>query len=87
MAVFRRRPPLACQQVVELVTDYLEEALSARDRRRFEAHLRRCPHCTEYIDQMRTVVRMTGSLTPEDLSPEVQDEFLAVFHRWNSGDR
>jgi anti-sigma factor RsiW len=85
--MFRRRPPLACQQVVELVTDYLEDTLSARDRRRFEAHMRRCPHCTEYIEQMRTIVRMTGSLTPEDLSPEVQDEFLALFHRWKSASK
>ena len=84
--MFLRRPPLACQQVVELVTDYLEDALSARDRRRFDAHLRRCPHCTEYLDQMRTIIRLTGSLTPEDLSPKVQDELLSVFHRWKSGD-
>jgi anti-sigma factor RsiW len=82
--VFRRRPPLVCQQVVELVTAYLEDALSARDRRRFEAHLRRCPHCTEYIDQMRTVIRLSGRLSPEDLSPQVQDEFLALFQRWKS---
>lgn len=79
-----RRPPLVCQQIVELVTDYLEDALSARDRRRFEAHLRTCPHCTEYIDQMRTVIRLSGRLSPEDLSPQVQDEFLALFRRWKS---
>jgi anti-sigma factor RsiW len=84
--VLRRRPALACQQVVELVTDYLEDALPAQDRRRFEAHLRRCAHCTEYLDQMRTIVRLTGKLTPEDLSPEVQDEFLSVFHRWKSNE-
>ena len=83
--MFRRRPSLSCQKVVELVTDYLEDELSARDRRRFEAHLRRCPHCTEYLDQMRTIIRLTGSLTPEDLSPKVQDEFLTLFHRWNAG--
>lgn len=82
--MFLRRPSLACQQVVELVTDYLDDALSVRDRRRFEAHLRRCPHCTEYLDQMRTIIRMTGSLTPEDLPSPVQDEFLALFHRWKS---
>jgi anti-sigma factor RsiW len=82
-----RRPPLACQQVVELVTDYLDDALSARDRRRFEAHLRRCPHCTEYLEQMRSIIRLTGNLTPEDLSPKVQDELLSVFHRWKSGDQ
>ena len=84
--MFRRRPPLVCQQVVELVTDYLEDVLSAPDRHRFEAHLRRCPHCTEYIDQMRTVIRLSGSLTPEDLSPQVRDEFLALFYEWKSAD-
>lgn len=83
--MIRRRSPLACQQVVELVSTYLEDALSARDRRQFEAHLRRCPHCTEYLDQMRTIIRLTGSLAPEDLSPEIQDEFVALFHQWNSG--
>jgi anti-sigma factor RsiW len=82
--VFRHRHPLVCQQVVELVTNYLEDALSAPDRRRFEAHLRRCPHCTEYIDQMRTVIRLTGSLSPDDMSAQVQDEFLALFHQWKS---
>jgi anti-sigma factor RsiW len=82
--VFRRRPRLVCQQVVELVTDYLEDALPVPDRRRFEAHLRRCPHCSEYIDQMRTVIRLSGRLSPEDLNPQVQDEFLALFHRWKS---
>jgi anti-sigma factor RsiW len=83
--MFRRRPPLACRQVVELVTEYLEDGLSTRDRRRFEAHLRHCPHCAEYLDQMRTIIRLTGSLTQENLSPRVQDEFLSLFHRWNSG--
>jgi anti-sigma factor RsiW len=83
--MIRRRPPLACQQLVELVTEYLEDALSTHSRRRFEAHLRGCPHCAEYLDQMRTIIRLTGSLTPEDLSPKVQYEFLSLFHRWNSG--
>jgi Putative zinc-finger len=82
--LFRRRHPLACQQVVELVTGYLEDALSAGDRRRFETHLRHCPHCTEYLDQMRTIIRLTGKLTTEDLSPEVQDKFLVLFKRWSS---
>lgn len=82
--MFRRRPSLACQEVVELVTDYLEDALPAGDRRRFETHLRRCPHCSEYLEQMRTIIRQTGSLTPQDLSPKVQDEFLVLFRRWSS---
>jgi anti-sigma factor RsiW len=78
----RRRRPLACQQVVELVTDYLEGVLSRSDQRRFEAHLDDCPHCSEYLHQMRTVITATGHLTPDDLSPQMQDEFIALFRRW-----
>ena len=47
------RRDLVCQQAVELVTDYLEGTLSRAARRRFEAHLAGCPHCTEYLAQMR----------------------------------
>ena len=57
-----RNPDLVCQQAVELVTGYLEGSLSGRDRRRFEAHLAGCPHCTEYLAQMRETIRLTGRL-------------------------
>jgi len=77
-----RRHELVCVEVVELVTDYLEGALSRRDRRRFERHLAGCPHCTEYLAQMRQTLRLTGRLVPEDLSPEMQREFTAIYRRW-----
>jgi anti-sigma factor RsiW len=64
-----RRRDLVCQQAVELVTNYLEGALSRSDRRRYEAHLAGCPHCTEYLAQMRKTIELTGTLTPEDLAP------------------
>jgi len=76
---------LVCQQAVELVTDYLEDALSRRARRRFEAHLAGCPHCTEYLAQMRQTIRLTGSLKPEDLTPRQRDEFVELYRRWRSG--
>jgi anti-sigma factor RsiW len=79
-----RRREFVCQEVVELITDYLEDALSPRDRRRLERHLAGCPHCTAYLAQMRETLRLTGRLEPEDLSPEMQDEFTDVFRRWNS---
>ncbi len=44
---------LVCQQAVELVTDYLEGALGRRDRRRFESHLRACPNCRAYLEQIK----------------------------------
>ena len=78
------RRDLVCQQAVELVTDYLEGALSRRDRRRFEAHLASCPHCTEYLAQMRETISLSGRLTPEDLTPQMRDEFVDLFHRWQS---
>ena len=62
------RHDLLCRQAVELVTDYLEGSLSRRARKRFEAHLASCPHCTEYLAQLRVTIALTGHLGPEDLS-------------------
>ena len=80
------RRDLACQQVVELVTDYLEGALPRGARRRFEAHLSGCPHCTEYLAQMRRTIELTGSLTPDDLTPRMREEFTALYRRWRDGE-
>ena len=77
-----RRRDLVCQQAVELVTDYLEGALSRADRRRYESHLAGCPHCTEYLAQMRKTIDLTGTLTTDDLTPQMQDEFIALFRQW-----
>jgi anti-sigma factor RsiW len=81
----RRRPrDLACQEVVELVTDYVEGALSAAERRRFEHHLAGCPHCTEYLAQMRETIRLTGRLTTEDLTSEMRADFTDLYRRWRA---
>jgi len=79
-----RRRDIVCQQAVELVTDYLEGKLSRAERRRFERHLVACPDCTEYLAQMRGTIRLAGHLEPEDLSPELQDEFIALYRRWRA---
>jgi anti-sigma factor RsiW len=78
------RRDIVCQQAVELVTDYLEGALSRADRRRFEAHLAGCPHCTEYLAQMRTTIELTGAVTTEDLTSQAQDDFIAIYRRWHT---
>lgn len=80
-----RRPDLVCQQAVELVTDYLEGTLSRRDRRRFEAHIRGCPNCTAYLEQIRLTIRVTGAVHVEDLSPEARAELSELYRRWRSG--
>ena len=81
-----RRRPLVCKQVVEMVTDYLEGFLSPRDRERLEAHLAGCPHCTEYLAQMRETIRLAGQLTPEDFSAQMRDAFTDVYRRWRADD-
>jgi anti-sigma factor RsiW len=78
----RLRRDIVCQQAVELVTDYLQGALTRSGRRRFEAHLAGCPHCTEYLAQVRRTIELTGSITPADLTPQIQDEFIALYRRW-----
>jgi anti-sigma factor RsiW len=82
--MFWRRSELVCQEMVELVTDYLEGALSRAQRRRFDAHLAKCEHCTEYLAQMRATIRLTGRLEVEDLTPHMREEFTELYRRWRS---
>jgi anti-sigma factor RsiW len=74
----------SCQELVELVTDYLEGALSPGDLRRFEAHIAVCDACTEYLRQLRETIRIVGSITPDDLTPEAESELLALFTSWKA---
>ncbi len=82
--LLRRRRAMVCREVVEAVTDYLEGTMSAGDRRRLEAHLEGCPHCREYLAQMRKTLDVLGRVEPEDLAPEVQDELVTLFRRWRA---
>jgi anti-sigma factor RsiW len=83
--MFRRRRDIVCQQAVELVTDYLEGALSRREKARFEGHLSGCPHCTEYLAQIRMTIEAAGRIEPDALAPEVRDELVALYRRWQAG--
>jgi anti-sigma factor RsiW len=76
---------LACKEVVELVTAYLEDALTPADRERFEEHLVFCDGCDAYLEQMRTTIRLTGSLDGDGLPPELEQRLLAAFRGWRSG--
>jgi anti-sigma factor RsiW len=80
----RRRQELVCREAVELVTDYLEGALEGRDRARLENHLAACPHCSEYLAQMRRTLDLLGRIEPEELQPEVQEELVALYRRWQA---
>jgi anti-sigma factor RsiW len=73
---------LSCQELVELVTDYLEGALDDRDVRAFERHLGECAGCTEYVEQLRTTIRLVGTLTPDDLTRDAETALLQAFRGW-----
>jgi len=79
------RREIVCQQVVELVTDYLEGALPRRDRERLEQHLADCPHCAEYLRQMRLTIATVGRVRPADLTSEARDDLVALYRRWAEG--
>jgi anti-sigma factor RsiW len=73
---------LTCQELVELVTDYLEDALPPADRLRFEDHLGSCPGCATYLDQMRITIQAAGHISEESLDPVVRDQLLDLFRNW-----
>jgi len=73
---------MTCKELVELITDYLEGALPLAERARFEAHLGRCDGCTNYLDQMRRTIALSGRLTEESIAPRAQEELLDVFQDW-----
>ncbi|HZQ79846.1 MAG TPA: zf-HC2 domain-containing protein [Acidimicrobiia bacterium] len=83
--MFRRRR-LTCQQMVELVTEYLDGVMEPRRRARFEEHLAGCAGCRAYLGQFRTTVALAGRLEVGDVPAPVMGELLAAFRNW-AGDR
>ena len=73
---------MVCQELVELVTEYLEGALAPGELARFEQHLSGCGNCTRYLEQFRETIALTGALRDDDLSPEARDALLARFSEW-----
>jgi anti-sigma factor RsiW len=76
---------LSCQEIVELVTDYLEGAMDDELRASFEAHLAGCPHCTHYLEQMEATISVAGTITAEALTPEFRAGLLEAFKDFPRG--
>jgi len=74
---------ISCQELVELVTDYLEGGMPAELRVRFERHIESCEGCRTHLEQMRATIRLTGELAPESLTPEAETTLLAAFRGWH----
>jgi anti-sigma factor RsiW len=79
--MFRRRQ-FSCQQMVELVTEYLDGVMEPRRRARFEAHLAGCDGCSNYLEQFRTTVAVVGRIDVADVPESVMNELVSAFRTW-----
>ena len=73
---------LTCREIVQLMTEYLEGTMPTEERLRFERHVAICPPCRGFLAQMREMLRLSGDVTEESISPEVRAELLAAFRDW-----
>jgi len=73
---------LSCEELVELVTEYFEDALAPADRVRFEEHIMTCPPCRAHLDQMRRTLRVVGRVPAESISPDAERSLVEAFRGW-----
>jgi anti-sigma factor RsiW len=85
MRLRHRRRALVCRDAVALMAAYLDDALPGSDRDRLEAHLADCPHCSEYLAQLRATIDALGSAGPDDLPEEAVDDLVLLYRRWRTG--
>ncbi len=77
----RRRRHVVCQQLVEMVTDYVEGDLDPLERAAVEEHLARCGHCTGYVQQVRAMLALTAGLSHADEVPDAIVDGLTALYR------
>jgi anti-sigma factor RsiW len=75
---------LTCRELVEVITDFVEGAMSDADRARFERHLGECAGCTAVMSQFRTTIEITGRLTEDQVSEAQRDAMREVLRRWRA---
>jgi anti-sigma factor RsiW len=73
---------MSCRELVAVITDYIEGAMAADDRLRFEAHLEQCPYCVNYVEQIRATVDALGQLSEESIAPGARAGLLEAFRGW-----
>lgn len=74
--------PLDCNELVELVSDYLDDALDLTTRARFDEHLLDCDGCANYLQQFRVTVATVGRISEEAIEPAFRDKLLNAFRDW-----
>jgi len=75
---------MTCQELVELVTEYLEGTLAPAERERIETHLQTCDGCTTYLEQMRQLIAALGRLTEETIPEDAKRALLDAFRDWKA---
>jgi predicted anti-sigma-YlaC factor YlaD len=73
---------LNCQEVVELVTDYLEQALLPEMQAKFEEHIAECPGCDTYLEQVQQTIMMLRKLSEQQMFPKTKHELVEIFRNW-----
>ena len=84
MRFWRRRRAIVCRQAVALMADYLDGRLPTSDALRLETHLAGCPHCSEYLAQLRVTIDALGHAEPDALTEDALDELVDLYRRWNA---
>jgi len=78
-------PEMPCRELVEVITDYLEDRLSSVDRQRFEEHLVACEVCRLYVEQFKDTIRTLGRIPEDALSPASKEALLKAFRGFSRG--
>jgi anti-sigma factor RsiW len=73
---------LRCEELVQLVTDYFDDALTAEQRHGVEEHLAVCRGCVQHVGQMRLTIQAVHDLHEESLPPPAREELLEMFREW-----
>jgi anti-sigma factor RsiW len=80
----RRRHEMMCRDAVALVAAYLDDVLDEHDQARLERHLAECPHCSEYLAQIRATIDALGRVEPDDLPDHAIGELVALYRQWQT---
>jgi anti-sigma factor RsiW len=67
-----------CRELVEIVTEYFEDALPPEDRDDFEGHIMSCPPCRAHLEQMKETIRLLGSIPQETVSPAAEETLVSA---------
>ena len=71
-----------CNELVELVTAYLDESLDLAARARFDVHLLECDGCANYLQQFRATVSTVGRIESDEFEPAFRTRLLNAFKDW-----